>query len=64
MEELNISGSMLTEGLWIDTTFDPCYISLDYTFKVFIYKLVVSQWQDILYFVLLLKPWNPMSRLC
>jgi hypothetical protein len=25
---------MLNEALWIDTTFDPCEISLDYTFKV------------------------------
>jgi hypothetical protein len=26
---------MLNEGLWIDTTFDPCQFSLDYPFKQF-----------------------------
>jgi hypothetical protein len=26
---------MLNEGLWIDTTFAPCQISLDYPFKQF-----------------------------
>jgi hypothetical protein len=29
-----LSGSMLNEALWIDATFDPSLISLDYSFKV------------------------------